>query len=77
MSGHDSSSPSFFSVTISDLTTYNGIRAVFVGTAGDIVLEGDDGVQATFKAVAGSTLFVRPRKILSTGTTASNIIGMR
>ncbi len=76
MSGHVTSSESWFDLTPSDVTVHEGIRALFVGTAGDVVAEGHNGVQATFKAVAGETLFIRPKKVL-TGTTASAIVGLR
>lgn len=50
--------------------------AVFVGGAGDIAVKGSDGVAATFTVLAGTSLPIQPRMILSTGTTATNIIAL-
>lgn len=52
-------------------------RALYVGGAGNIVLTGVDGVDATFSAVpAGTVLPVMPRRVKSTGTTATLLIAM-
>lgn len=52
-------------------------RALYVGQNGDLACQMNDGTQVTFTAVpAGIVLPVRIKRILSTGTTASNIIGL-
>ena len=63
-------------VTKSDSTTYDGVRGIYVGTAGDLaVLFAGDSVAVTFVGVpAGSFLPFEVTKIMSTGTSASNIV---
>ncbi|KQS01512.1 hypothetical protein ASG11_17820 [Sphingomonas sp. Leaf357] len=53
-------------------------RAVFIGGAGDLaVLFANDATAVTLKGlVAGSILPVRVQKILSTNTTATNIVAL-
>ena len=52
-------------------------RALRVGTGGDIVIEGADGTTATFKNVSdGETLPVWAKRVLSTGTTAADIVAL-
>lgn len=53
-------------------------RALYVGTGGDVVaiLKGD-AASVTFKNVpAGTVLPVCARRVLATGTTASNILAL-
>ena len=50
--------------------------AIFVGGGGDIAAEGQDGVSATFTVAAGTVLQIQPGRILSTGTSATNIVGL-
>lgn len=50
-------------------------RAIYVGTAGDIIMEDKNGDSATFKALSGQLIPVRPRKILA-GTTAEDIVAI-
>lgn len=51
-------------------------RGIYVGGAGDLVVSfGDRDV--TFKAVpVGTTLRIRPSKVLSTGTTATQLLAL-
>lgn len=52
-------------------------RALYVGGAGDIALVTSGGDTVTFAAVpAGSILPVRAKRVLTTGTTATNIIAI-
>ena len=63
-------------VTKSDSTVYTGARAVYVGTAGDLAvrLAGDD-TPITFTAVPGGSLLpLEVVQVMSTGTSASNIL---
>lgn len=64
-------------LTKSDGTSYVGLRALFIGTAGDVVL--DDGlgnVSVTFKNVANGTLLPVCAKRVMTATTAADIVGI-
>ena len=46
-------------------------KALRCQAAGDIALEGDDGVVAIFTVAAGEVLEVRPVKVKATGTTVA------
>lgn len=46
-------------------------KALFFNSAGNVVLEGDDGNAVTFTVVAQQTLDVRPTKVRATGTTVA------
>lgn len=66
-------------VTKSDVTTFDPpTRAIYVGTTGDVAVRmalGQNDV--TFPAVAGSVILpIAVDRVLSTGTTASNIVRM-
>ena len=50
--------------------------AVYVGGAGDVVLKGSDGTNATFAATAGQVLPFSPTRVLATGTTATGLVGL-
>lgn len=67
-----------FAITPSDsadLTT--STRSIYVGGSGDINLVTVDGTTILFSAtVAGSVLPVRAKQILSTSTTATNLVGL-
>lgn len=69
-------------ITPSDSTVLTGVRALYVGTTGDIAMIGVDAPSGAtgvlFKAVpAGVILPFSPRQVLATGTTASNIVGLK
>ena len=65
------------SITKSDSTALDDIRGLYVGGAGNVALEGEDGESVTFSAVpAGTILPVSPAKVLSTGTTATLIVAL-
>lgn len=70
-------------VTPSDANDLPNVsRALYVGTGGDVVLIGANAspqaTGVTFKNVpAGAILPVKARKVLATGTTASNIVALR
>ena len=53
-------------------------KALYVGNGGTIVLRGKDSdVDVTFVAVpSGTQLQVRAKRIMATGTTASNIVAL-
>ena len=65
-------------VTKSDVTVFDAPQAIYVGTGGDIALRliGDSTV-VTYKNVpSGSWLPVLADKVMSTDTTASDIVRM-
>lgn len=77
----DASSPAVnaFAVTKSDTTVFaRPTKALYVGGGGDVaVLLADDTAAVTFSAVpAGALLPIRVSKVLSTGTTATLILGL-
>lgn len=65
-------------VTPSDTTMLTTVaRALYVGTGGDVVILGTDGVAVTFKNVAtGAILPVVAARVNSTSTTASNVVAL-
>lgn len=74
------SGPAFdaFAIVPNDSTDLPEItRALYIGGGGDISLITKGGTQLTFSgANAGSLLPVRVARILATGTSATNIIGL-
>ena len=65
-----------FAVTPSDATHLHA-NALFVGTSGDVTVVTEAGTTVTFKNVpTGSILPVRVSQVKSTGTTASDIVGL-
>ncbi|MGG7566230.1 spike base protein, RCAP_Rcc01079 family [Rhodovulum sp. DZ06] len=76
--GADGPAVTFAPVTPSDGADLPGgaARAIFVGGAGDVVLRGPDGVEATFSSGAGQYHPVRAVRVLATGTTATGIVAL-
>lgn len=51
--------------------------ALHIGGDGNVAMEGEDGNSEVFQGLtAGSILVGQPRRVLSTGTTATNIIAL-
>ena len=67
-----------FSITPSDSTVFHETRGLFVGTGGDLnVLLSDDSSAVVLKNVAsGSILPISVTQVLSTSTTASDIVAL-
>jgi hypothetical protein len=64
-------------VTKSD-TAFVDLVGLYVGGAGDVAVKGADGVSATFPGVpAGVILPLKIVQVLSTGTTATNLVGFK
>lgn len=64
-------------VTPSDATILSGVRALYVGGAGDVAVTFNDGSTATFVGVvSGFILPVQVSRVMSTGTTATNIVAL-
>jgi hypothetical protein len=76
--GLDSPAGRAFAVTpndSTDLTTF--ARALFIGTAGAVSVVTVGGDTVTFAGLpSGSVLPVRVARVRSTGTTATNIVGL-
>jgi hypothetical protein len=52
-------------------------RAIYVGTSGDLAVIMVGGETVTFPAVQGGTMLpIRATRVLSTGTTASGLVGV-
>ena len=69
----------FYTLTPSDITEYpprTGLKALYILTAGDVVLVDHGDNTTTFLTLsAGTYLYLRPKIVKSTGTTAS-ILGI-
>jgi hypothetical protein len=66
-----------FAITPHD-TTVQRAKSIYVGGTGDVAVKTEDGTTLTFKAVpVGSILPIRTTLVLSTGTTATLLIGLR
>jgi hypothetical protein len=66
-----------FAITPHD-TTVQRASALYVGGAGNVAVKTEDGTTLTFTAVpVGSILPIRTTLILSTGTTATALVGLR
>jgi hypothetical protein len=64
-------------ITKSDTTIVNA-DAIYVGTSGDVAVTTLKGSVVTFVGVlAGTILPIKSTKIMSTNTTASNLVGLR
>ncbi|MBM6442400.1 hypothetical protein JQF37_02005 [Pseudomonas sp. MIL9] len=75
----DSPASSAYAVTPSDTTLLSPLpRSLYVGAAGNVAIVPEDGIASVvFVAVsAGQILPIRAKKVMSTGTTASNIVAM-
>jgi len=73
-----SPSPKHAPITKSDATTYDPpLRALYVGTTGNVVITDSFGNDATYKNVpdGGEIRGLLISKVKSTGTTAADMIG--
>lgn len=62
-------------VTPSD-TANNYFLYLYIGTTGDVAVTTTSGAVVTYKTVpAGAFLWIKTSKVMSTNTTASNIVG--
>lgn len=68
----------FFPITPDDSNDLPFVSlAIYVGTAGDVVVTSMHGNTSTFKNVqAGTVLDVRATRVWATGTTASDLVNM-
>jgi len=67
-----------FTITPSDTTSFTtNARSIYVGGAGDVTIVTPVGTVVTFKAVpVGSILPVQARRVNTTATTATNLVGL-
>lgn len=73
----DSCARAVFAITPADSDLAHPVRALYVGGTGNISVVATSGTTATFVNVAaGSILPVSVKRVSSTGTTATNIIGL-
>ena len=61
-------------VTPSD-TSLTAFHGLYVGTTGDVAIKGSSGTSVTFTAVPAGSIIPIVCRVMSTGTTASNIVG--
>lgn len=65
-----------FAITPNDAVNLTVVpRCLFIGVAGDVVIHDAAGTAATYKNWVGFLPF-RARRVLATGTTATNILGI-
>jgi hypothetical protein len=67
-----------FSITPSDSADLSEVtRGIYVGTAGDVKVDMEDGQTVTFTAMSAGVIHpIRVRRVYSTGTDASNLLGV-
>jgi hypothetical protein len=59
-------------------TTANRFEALYTGAGGTIIVRTQDGTTVTFaSAQAGTILPIKTNLVLSTGTTATGLVGFR
>lgn len=65
-------------VTASDSTDLTGARGVYVGGGGDLALTavGDSAAVTFVGVIAGTIIPVRVSRVMSTNTTATNIVAI-
>lgn len=69
-------SPRFAAIVKSDDTVLDPLpRMVYVGGEGDLVVRGDDGVDATFAVQDGSYHPISPTRVLA-ATTATGLVAL-
>jgi len=69
----------FAAITPSDTVDLSRVtRGIYVGVSGDVAIIGEkDNAAVTFKnAAAGSILPVRAKRVMSTNTTATNLVSL-
>ena len=76
--GLDSPAFKHFAITPHDSTDESvNFRSIWVGVAGNVVVVTEDGTAVTYKgAAAGSIIPVRGKRVNSTNTTATDLVGM-
>jgi hypothetical protein len=65
-----------YAVTPGDSTTIETTRGLYIGTTGDLTVRMAGGMNVTFATVPVGVFTVQVDRVLSTGTTASNIVAL-
>lgn len=69
---------SYFAVTPSDSVVFVRTIGLYVGGAGNLTVSNASGAKVTFEAVpVGTVLNIEAVQVWATGTTATNIVGLR
>lgn len=71
---------SAIAVTKSDVTVLAPTAALYIGVSGDVAVnmtQGNGIVTVVFKAVPVGILPIQVTQVLSTGTTATNVLALR
>lgn len=63
-------------ITPSDVVTIPTTRAVYVGTTGNLAVRMADGSSVTFNTVPVGIFAIQVSMVLSTGTSASNLVAL-
>lgn len=67
----------FFAITPSDTVELRSdVRAILVGGAGDVVARNEHDEDVTITASAGQLIPIQTSLVLSTGTTATGLVGL-
>lgn len=77
--GPNQSASLYFAITPHNSTdfTQGYVRGIYVGVTGDVVAVGQNGTAITFKNVPqGSVLPIEAKRVNSTGTTATDLVGL-
>jgi hypothetical protein len=74
----EQSASKHFAITASDSTDFTYLtRAIYVGTSGHVAVVTDDGTVVTYKNVpSGGRIDVVAKRVNSTNTTATDLVGM-
>jgi len=73
----DSTGEYHFLITPADGSDLGTIpRAIYCGTAGNLVLRDKGGTDCTYAVLAGQYVMFRAYRVLATGTTATGLIGI-
>jgi hypothetical protein len=77
--GATRSAQEYFAITKSDVTTFASTRGLYVGTSGDVYVDGPTlGTNVKLGSLAAGMIHsLSVTRVYSTGTTASDIVGLR
>jgi len=64
-------------ITANDTTIHHNLRAIYVGTSGNLAVVSSEGSTETFSSVPVGILAIAPEIVKSTGTTATGLIGLK
>jgi hypothetical protein len=72
---HTSPAAAAQAITASDSTEYDDVRGVYVGVTGDVAVTFENGDSVVLVGLAAGTIHpIRAKKILATGTDATDIV---